>query len=98
MPIWKRRLFETHSVSRVEIRPGFGRWWFTYVVPIASGILAALVAVLALSEWLPQLFSLGVSSPNQLRFVGGIVFLATYILSVLAMRKWFRKQDSEFSE
>lgn len=98
MPTWKRRLFETHGVRHVEIQPGLGRWWLTYVAPVAPGILAALVAVLALSEWLPQIFSVAAFSPKQLRFVGAIVFLSTYVLSVVGMRKWFHKQDSEFAE
>lgn len=98
MPIWKRRMFESRPITRVEIAPGFGRWWFTYAMPLVSGFFVVLFVGLALSDWMPHFFGVGAINPENLRLVSAIVFVVTYVLHVRAIRRWFRTQDSEFIE
>ena len=98
MSLWKRRMFEARPVTRVEISPGFGRWWFTYAGPLLSGILVVLLVELALSDWLPRIFGIGVISPEHLRLIYAVVFVVTYVLHVWAIKRWFRAQDSKFIE
>ncbi len=98
MSIWKRRIFEPRAVKRSEISSGFGRWWFTYAMPAASGLLVALLVVLALSDWLPRTLGIGLTNPDHLRLVSIVVFSLTYVLLMWAMKREFRAQDSEFSE
>ncbi|HVY06853.1 MAG TPA: hypothetical protein VHB46_12830 [Burkholderiales bacterium] len=98
MPLWNRRLFKSRPVSRIEIRPGFPRWWFTYAMPLLTSLFAVLLVGLALSDWLPQLLGIAAVGPARLRVVSAVVFIVTYGASVLAMKSHFRVQDSEFSE
>ena len=98
MPIWRRQLFKSRPVNRVEIRSGAGRWWFTYAVPLITSFFAVLLVGLALSEWLPRLLGFGGVGPEQLRLVCAVVFVVTYGASVLSVKRHFRAQDSEFSE
>lgn len=98
MPLWKRRIFESRPVTRVEISPGFGRWVFTYVGPLLSSILIGLIVILALSDWLPHILGIGVTNPEHLRLIGAVVFVVTYVLHVRALKREFRAHDSEFIE
>ena len=98
MPLWSRQLFKNRPVTQAEIRQGFPRWWFTYAMPLVTSLFAVLLVGLALSDWLPRLIGFGVIGPYRLRVVSVVVFVVTYSVSVLAMKRHFRAQDSEFSE
>lgn len=94
-----RSIFSTRPVYRVEIpRKGLGRWWFTYVMPIVGSMLVALAVVLGLAEWLPRTISVGVTDPIALRVIALTVFVVTYVWQVWYLRRWWRSEDSGFSE
>jgi len=80
---------------RLEIRANrFGRWRFTYLLPLGPAFLVAGLVVLALADWLPRFLPIGVSDPIALRIVGTAVFIPMYVWQVLGWRKFFREQES----
>jgi len=94
----RRQQFKSEAVIRVEIRPGFGRWYITYIVPLILSFFAVLLVGLGLTDWLPRLLGTDGVGPDRLLLVSAVVFVVTYVALVLIMKRDFRVQDSRFSE
>ena len=80
---------------RIEVPANrFVRWCITYILPIPPALLAVIVVVV----WLPQLLSINTFDPTAARIVSIGVFIPMYLWQVSSYRKLIRKQDSRSSD